>query len=229
MERRSWMGTERLLDPRQAKRFYDRLGSGQDRQAWYEDRANGALFDSINWSAVNRIAEFGCGTGRVAGIILDRYATADATWVGFDQAATMTKLARRRLGRFGERTQVVQTDGRPVLDLPDSSVDLFLSTYVFDLLPLPTIDQLLAEARRVLRPGGTIGLTGLTPGSTAVARIVSGVWQRIHRLNPLLVGGCRPLELLDQVKGAGFGDVVRKEVRTLGLASEIIRGESRNL
>jgi len=51
------------------------------------------------------------------------------------------------------------------------------------------------EARRVLRPEGLLALASLAPGRTAPARLVTALWQAIWRLNPALLGGCRPLTL----------------------------------
>ncbi|MFE6649576.1 class I SAM-dependent methyltransferase, partial [Nocardioides sp. NPDC057772] len=71
------------------------------------------------------------------------------------------------------------------LPLDDASVDTGLVT--FSLCTIPDVAGALAELRRVLRPGGTIGFAehGLSP-DPAVAR-----WQ--HRLDGLqqrLFGGC---------------------------------------
>ena len=47
----------------------------------------------------------------------------------------------------------------------------------------------------MLRPGGLLALASLTPGRTAPARLVTAPWQALWRLNPALLGGCRPLTL----------------------------------
>jgi len=47
----------------------------------------------------------------------------------------------------------------------------------------------------VLRPGGLLALASLAPGRTAPARLVTAAWQAVWRLNPALLGGCRPLML----------------------------------
>jgi hypothetical protein len=54
----------------------------------------------------------------------------------------------------------------------------------------------------MLRPEGLLGLSSLTFGFTTASRIVSSTWLKIHALRLSLVGGCRPLELLN-VLGEG--------------------------
>jgi SAM-dependent methyltransferase len=70
-----------------------------------------------------------------------------------------------------------------------------VSTYVLDLLSPADAATFVREARRVLRPGGLLALASLAPGRTAPARLVTALWQAIWRLNPALLGGCRPLTL----------------------------------
>jgi ubiquinone/menaquinone biosynthesis C-methylase UbiE len=49
------------------------------------------------------------------------------------------------------------SDGSPRLPAGDGEYDRFVSTYVLDLLSAADTVDLLAEAHRVLRPGGTHG------------------------------------------------------------------------
>ena len=53
-----------MLNREQAKTFYDRLGSRQDSQAFYEDPAIRDLIAEADFETARSIFEFGCGTGR---------------------------------------------------------------------------------------------------------------------------------------------------------------------
>ena len=53
-----------------------------------------------------------------------------------------------------------------------------MSTYVLDLLSPADAAAFVAEARRVLRPGGVLALASLAPGRTPPARLVTRLWQR---------------------------------------------------
>jgi len=67
--------------------------------------------------------------------------------------------------------------------------------FTYSLLSPEDTKALLAEAHRVLIPGGRLGIAGLTHGKRGAARAMSGAWEAIHRLRPSLVGGCRPVEV----------------------------------
>ena len=66
---------------------------------------------------------------------------------------------------------------------------------MLDLLSPADAAAFVAEARRVLRPGGVLALASLAPGHTPPARLVTRLWRALWSLNPALLGGCRPLEL----------------------------------
>ncbi len=211
------------LTHEEARRFYDRLGSGQDRQAAYEDRATRAMRAPLRLPEARAVLEFGCGTGRLAAEILSAELPADATYLGLDQSTTMVDLARERVARFGERARVVQTDGSPKLVAEGGSVDRVLSTYVLDLLSTADIQSFLVEAHRVLVPGGLLGLVSLGFGCTGPARLFIGVWSRLHRLSPRLVGGCRPLDLVRHLEPARWEVLHLETVTALGLVpSEVL-------
>src|SRR5262249_55639663 len=151
-----------MLTRTEARAFYDRFGARQDAQAFYEDPAIDELLRHADFDTAGVVCEFGCGTGRVAGRLLGETLPHTARYMGWDLSPTMVELARPRLARFGQRACVELTDGSPSLPIPSQSVDRFLSTYVFDLLPSNEIAACLVEAYRVLQLGGKLCLVGLT-------------------------------------------------------------------
>jgi SAM-dependent methyltransferase len=216
------MTAPRVLDRDEARRFYDRFGARQDRQAFYERPALEELADHLDLEAARAVVEFGCGTGRFAAELLRERLAPDATYLALDVSATMVELARARLAPFGERAQVRRTDGAARVDAPDGALDRFLSTYVLDLLSLEDIGAVLREARRVLRPGGLLGLVGLTPADRGVARVLSALWRGVHRLRPALVGGCRPLEIRRALAAEHWTLRHRGVVAPYAIASEVV-------
>jgi ubiquinone/menaquinone biosynthesis C-methylase UbiE len=166
--------------------------------------------------------ELGCGTGRVAERLLAEALPADARYLGIDASATMAGLARTRLARFGARAEVRQSDGSLHVDAPDASFDRFLSTYVLDLLSEADVARALAEARRLLVPGGLLVVAGLTRGRTPLARLTTALWEGVHRLRPALLGGCRPLELQRLLDPAAWELRHRAVVARFGIASEAV-------
>ena len=184
-----------MLNPDEAKRFYDRFGTKQDRQGFYEDRALDELIEASRLEEAQAVVEFGCGTGRLATRLLDELLPTGAKYTGFDISTTMVSLAEERLEPFGDRATVSLTEGSVALPLPDGCCDRFISTYVLDLLPEQTVRECIEEARRLLVPEGLLCLTGITYGSGPLSHVTMSIWRALHRLRPHLVGGCRPIRL----------------------------------
>jgi SAM-dependent methyltransferase len=185
----------RFITPAQARRFYDRIGRGQDARPLSERRALDALAAQGDFGRATAVLEFGCGTGRFAARLLREGLPRDATYQGLDVSPRMVGLARAAVGPWTGRARVELTDGAIHFPAPDASVDRVVSTYVLDLLSPADAAVFVAEARRVLRPGGLLALASLAPGRTAPARLVTRLWQALWRLNPALLGGCRPLSV----------------------------------
>ena len=190
---------ERVLTVDQARAFYDRMGAWQDWQRFYEDPPLRRLLRAAKFQAAHAIIEFGCGTGRFAQQILSDIAPADCRYLGVDVSPTMVTLARARLSTYPGRAEVRLSDGAVTIGESDGSFDRYVSNYVLDLLSRESIRQLVSEAHRLLGPGGLLCLVSLTHGGSAFQKLVSGAWSRIHSFRPALVGGCRPIELLDFV------------------------------
>jgi ubiquinone/menaquinone biosynthesis C-methylase UbiE len=217
-----------IFSHEQARAFYDRFGSRQDWQRFYEDRANADLIAQLSLQDAQAVFEFGCGTGRLAEMLLERALPSTAHYVGVDVSATMAALARKRLERFAPRAQIRLSGGETTLDLEADSFDRFLSTYVLDLLSLDDIHTLIDEAHRVLVAGGLLGVVSLTHGTSLFARIVEKVWTTAHALRPGLVGGCRPISLGELVGSAQWQIRHRREVTQLGIASEVMIAAKRS-
>ena len=213
--------TNRVLSREEARAFYDRFGSKQDLQRFYEDPAIDVLKAAACFEEARAVVEFGCGTGRLARQLLEHSLPTEATYLGLDVSATMVGLAREKLARWTRRANVIHTDGAPKIPAPAAAFDRFVSAYVLDLLAAQDILALLVEARRVLSPTGRICLASLTLGQGVLSRGIGRLWVGLHALRPQLVGGCRPLRLLDYV-GAAWKIVHREIVCTFGICTEVL-------
>ena len=105
--------TDRYLSPPEVKRFYDRLGSAQDWQGFYETPAIKELVGHSAFDTSHSVFEFGCGTGALASRLLQAQLPADARYVGVDISSTMVSLALSRLKSWSGQARVYQTDGSP--------------------------------------------------------------------------------------------------------------------
>ena len=172
-----------------------RLGRAQDLQAFYEDRPVAELIAAASFPAARSVFELGCGTGRLAENLLARHLPADASYLGTDISDTMAAPSQARLRRFGERAHVLRADATAPLPVASGGFDRFLAVYVFDLLSPCDAGAVIAQARRLLRPGGLLCAVSLAPGQAPAARLISRTWTRLWTRAPGLVGGCRPTRL----------------------------------
>lgn len=215
-------GEERVLDSDSARAYYDRFAKKQDAQGFYEDPALDDLVAHANFPDARRAFEFGCGTGKFGARLLKQHLPSSASYLGCDISPTMVGLARSQLEAFSDRAQVVLTDGTVRFPLPDRSVDRVVCSYVLDLLSEANIRLFYSEARRVLMPGGLLCIASLTEGVGIPSRIVSWLWRSIFRLNPAIVGGCRPILIHAFVNSEEWQVVHRKVVTPFGVPSEVL-------
>jgi ubiquinone/menaquinone biosynthesis C-methylase UbiE len=211
-----------VLTSSQAKAFYDRFGSKQDAQAFYEDAALDDLIAHAKFELAERVFEFGCGTGRLAARLLSKHLSPSASYLGVDLSETMIDLAKQRLSPFIGRARVKQSDGAMRFPLPDRSVDRVVSAYVLDLLSDQDMRDAASEAQRVLKPAGKLCLVSLTHGVTPVSRIVSALWSMTFRLRASLVGGCRPIRLASYFAPPVWSLDYRNVVTRFGISSEVL-------
>jgi len=209
--------------PAQIRAFYDRVGSWLDTQRFYEGPAIDELFAHADFGHARFVYEFGCGTGRLAERILA--ANDHITYQAVDISSAMVRLTRKRLHRFGRRASVTLSDGAPQIASPDHSLDRFVSTYVFDLLAAEDIAAVLNESHRVLSGNGLLCLVSLTRGTRGISRLISNVWLGLHNINPMLVGGCRPIELLDFFEDRTWRPRHIERISRFGMTSEVIVAE----
>lgn len=116
-----------------------------------------------------RVLDVGCGIGRVARALAARLGPQGA-YAGFDVSASAVAWCARRYARRHPRFGFTHLDVRNALYNPDGAVaardvrfpypdgdfDVAVAASVFTHLPADEADRYLAEAGRVLRPGGRL-------------------------------------------------------------------------
>ena len=214
--------TERLLSPTQAERFYDRFGKKLDSQTFYEAPALNDLAAHLQLQTCRSVVEFGCGTGRFAAELFETYLSQQAVYVGRDISNEMVRLATERLARFQPRATVKKSDGGAQMDSPNGAFDRFISTFVLDVLPDAEAKAVVREAHRLLASGGLAGLVSLTNGKTPIAWAITTMWNGLRAVSPMLVGGCRPIEILDLVPPPDWKTEYHNVVTPFGIPCEIV-------
>jgi len=212
----------RTLTRSETRAVYDRIGRGQDTQAFYEDPALDALIAHAGFERAQSILEVGCGTAWLAERLLRNQFPPAARYVGVDLSFRMVAIARDRLAPFRDRATVVETDGTLAFDVVDGSQERVVATYLLDLLSEYDIRVVLEAARRLLGDEGRLCLAGLTRGDDFPGKIVSGAWRAMHALRTTWVGGCRPLRMRPFLDAGGWTIMHHDVVRAWGVPSEVV-------
>jgi len=162
------------------------------------------------------VLEVAVGTGLAFEKILD--ANRSGRNEGIDLTEAMLQRAEEKASRSGSENYRLRIGDAYNLDFPDDSFDVLVNNYMFDLLPEPDFPRVLAEFRRVLRPGGRLAMVNMTNGE----RWYKGLWQWIYRINPALLGGCRSVSLLEHLDVSGFTALRREYVSQMTFPSEVV-------
>src|SRR5947208_13718506 len=129
-----------------------------------EREVEAALVEIIAAADPRDLLELGPGTGRMLEILAPRVEHA----LGIDQSREMLSIARVNLARAGLENGSVRLGDMYQLDLPDASFDAVVIHQVLHYADRPA--AVLAEAARVLRPGGFLMLVDFAPHSLEFLR-----------------------------------------------------------
>src|SRR5579859_7654582 len=100
------------------------------------------------------VLDIGCGTGTLA-IASGRQVGPTGRVYGIDASPEMIARAERKAKRAGADIKLQKAVAES-LPFPDAQFDAVLSTVMLHHLPRTARARLVAEARRVLRPGGRL-------------------------------------------------------------------------
>ena len=196
----------------QVQAYYDRLSR------WY-DLLSGAVerkyiqmgLELLDLHPGEAVLEIGFGAGH--GLLALARRTGCVT--GLDLSLGMAKIARARLERHGalQHASLCCGDG---LDLPIAAASLeavFLS-FTLELFDTPHIPLALAECRRVLKPGGRLGVVALSKPSHLQRGVA--VYECLHSRFPQALD-CRPISVQRCLEEAGFAIALRLQPALLGI------------
>jgi SAM-dependent methyltransferase len=122
-----------------------------------EQVVEAALVDIVAAADPRDLLDIGTGTGRILEILAPRVERA----LGIDQSREMLAVARVNLERAGLENSAVRLGDMYQLALPDASFDAVVIHQVLHYADRPA--TAIAEAARVLRPGGLLALVDFAP------------------------------------------------------------------
>ena len=130
-----------------------------------EREVEAALIEIVAAAGPRDLLDIGTGTGRMLEILAPRVGQA----LGIDQSREMLAVARVNLERAGSANGMVRLGDMYQLPLPDASFDAVVIHQVLHYADRPV--AAIAEAARVLRPGGVLVVVDFAPHELEFLRV----------------------------------------------------------
>jgi demethylmenaquinone methyltransferase/2-methoxy-6-polyprenyl-1,4-benzoquinol methylase len=193
--------------------FYDRISHAYDLLADANERAARlAGVDALALGNGECVLEFGFGTGNEVIDLAERVGPTGQVH-GIDISPGMLAVAQTKLAAKGLATPVdLRVGDARALPYREGCFDAVYSSFTLELFPEADIPIVLAEVRRVLRPGGRLGVVSMAkvrPGEHPSLLERGYVW--MHRHFPHLVD-CQPIDVAGVVAAAGLRVVKASEL-----------------
>ena len=165
------------------------------------------------------VLEVAVGTGRLFSEIVKRNPNGQNE--GIDISPAMLAHAHKRLQKFPPNAYQLKPGSAYDLHYEDITFDLLFNTYMLDLLPEQDFLKVLAEFRRVLKPGGKMVLVSFGFGTHWFNRF----WYWLARVFPALLTNCRPVRISQTVAQAGFHNLQVEHISQTTFPSDIVIAE----
>ena len=130
-----------------------------------ETEVENALVDSLPPGSVGDLLDIGTGTGRILELFADRMARG----VGIDLSRDMLAVARANLQSAGLQNCQVRHADMYRISFPEDSFDTITIHQVLHYADRPA--SVIAEAARVLRPGGRLAIVDFAPHALEDLRV----------------------------------------------------------
>ena len=196
-------GVLRVFQSKEETRaFYDKIAKVYDLLAEHSEqpmRDKGLA--KLAAQPGEQILEIGCGTGHCL-VELAETVGSEGKVHGVDISEQMLALAQKLLDQSGLADRVHLTRGdAEQLPFDDNSLDGIFTSFTLELFDTPEIPEVLAECRRVLKPGGRLCVVSLSKEGKQGLVIKAYEWTHKHFPNLM---DCRPIYVRRAVEATGF-------------------------
>jgi len=200
------------------------VGKLYDGNAWFydfwafltESKAQKRALQIANIQDNSTILDVAVGTGRLFREIMKRNPSGQN--YGIDISRGMLAKAKSKLSIQGGQNYSLEIGSAFDIKMGDDSVDILFNNYMFDLIPFDQMDDIIKEFKRVLKPRGKLVLVNMTKGE----QFGAGLYERIYRFSPPLMGGCRGVQQSERLTQHGFQIKSREYVQQMLFPSEVI-------
>lgn len=201
-----------------AERYYSSLSSIYDLLAASEKKFVSRGIAVLEPKAGEFILEIGSGTG-FAQLKIAR-AVQSGLSAGLDLSAGMVQTAQKKAAKAGlsNRINLVRSNTLPI-PFQEGVFDGIFSSFTLELFDTPQVPEILAQCRRVLKPGGRLVVVCLSKDQPLPW--MGRLYERLHTRYPKWLD-CRPIPILSIVSEAKFKISLVQETRMWGLPVSIL-------
>lgn len=205
----------------ETKAFYDKISHVYDLLAEHsEGPVRRAGLEKLDARPGEKVLEIGFGTGHSLVSLAQSVGKAGKVY-GLDVSEGMLHVAQGNLHKAGlaERVELTCGDGLQLPYPPDSLDGIFMS-FTLELFDTPEIPKVMAECKRVLKPGGRIVVVGVS--KEGEGGVILELFEWSHRHFPNLVD-CRPIFVRQSLEAAGFR-IESTERKMMWVPVEVVLG-----
>jgi demethylmenaquinone methyltransferase/2-methoxy-6-polyprenyl-1,4-benzoquinol methylase len=165
------------------------------------------------------ILEIGFGTGDCLKRIAQLVGQTGKAY-GVDISRGMIERTKKRLEKAGLAGRVALCCGDATyLPFHDGTFDTVFASFTLEVLDTPDIARVLAQIKRVLKPGGRLGIVDMSK-QNGMSLLLKG-YEWLHKKCPKYLGS-RPIYAEQCLREAGYQTKNKENVRIHGLPAEII-------
>jgi len=204
----------------EAKRFYDRISKFYDYLTGAFERKYAEMaLERVSVEKGETVLEIGFGTGHCLKRIAESVGKTGKAY-GIDVSSGMLKVTKRRLEKAGLTNRVKLHCGDATsLPYADNAFDAIFTSFTLELFDTPEIPKVLYEIKRVLKPGGRLGVASMSKENDQ--SITLRLYEWVHMKWPKYVD-CRPIYVEHFLRNAGYEIKSKEKVRLFGLPVEIV-------
>ncbi|XP_073146238.1 uncharacterized protein [Henckelia pumila] len=137
-------------------------------------------------STISDILDIGCSVGVSTRFLSDKFTSAQVTGLDLSPYFVAVAQYKDKLGNQGKNSiRWIHANGEST-GLPSQSFDVVSISYVFHECPERAIRNMIKEAFRLLRPGGTFALTDNSPKSKILQELPPVLFTLMKSTEPFL-------------------------------------------
>ena len=183
-----------------------------------ESKAAGKVIELCDIKDGCKILEVAVGTGSVFKKLVAL--NPNGTNIGVDLSPEMLEKSEKTLRNMNYKNFELKQGNALNLDFKDGTFDILVNNFMIDLMPQEEFDKIISEFYRLLKREGIAVISTFSFGYKKVHKI----WQKIAERYPLLLTGCRPVSIRENMVKTGFLIENDEMISQNTFPSEIIKG-----